>query len=54
MIDLVHLLGKLVDDKGRILVPGVNELVAPLTAEEDALYDNIDFDPVDYAKDVGM
>lgn len=53
MIDLVHLLGKLVDDKGKILIPGVNELVAPLTPEEDALYENIDFDPEDYAKDIG-
>jgi len=53
MIDLVHLLGKLVDDKGRILIPGVNELVAPLTSEEEALYKDIDFDPEDYARDVG-
>ena len=53
MIDLVHLLGKLVDSKGRILIPGINELVAPLTSDEDALYNNIDFDPEEYAKDIG-
>lgn len=53
MIDLVHLLGKLVDDKGKILIPGVNELVAPLTDEEDQLYEDIDFDHQDYAKDIG-
>jgi len=53
MIDLVHLLSKLVDDKGKILIPGVNELVAPLTDEEDSLYDNIDFDHQEYAKDIG-
>ena len=53
MIDLVHLLGKLVDDKGKILIPGVNELVAPITEEEDRLYDDIDFNHEDYAMDVG-
>ena len=53
MIKLVHLLGKLVDDKGNILIPGVNKLVAPLTLEEDALYDNIDFDHEEFARDVG-
>lgn len=53
MIDLCHLFSKLVDQKGNILIPGVNELVAPLTEEEDKLYDNIDFDPKDYAKDIG-
>lgn len=53
MIDLVHLFSKLVDQKGRILIPGVNELVRPLTDEEDKLYDNIDFDTDEYATDVG-
>ena len=53
MIDLAHLFSKLVDQKGNILIPGVNELVAPLTEEEDKLYDSIDFDPKDYAKDIG-
>jgi len=53
MIDLSHLFSKLVDQKGNILIPGVNELVAPLTREEDQLYNDIDFDPVDFAKDVG-
>jgi len=53
MIDLSHLFAKLVDQKGNILIPGVNELVAPLTEDEDKLYDSIDFDPADYAKDVG-
>ncbi|XP_002164672.1 cytosolic non-specific dipeptidase isoform X1 [Hydra vulgaris] len=53
MIDLCHLLSKLVDNKGKILIPGVNELVKPITEEEHKLYDDIDFDPVDYANDIG-
>lgn len=53
MIDLVHLFSKLVDQKGRILIPGVNELVKPMTEEEDKLYDNIDFDTDEYASDIG-
>ena len=53
MIDLVHLFSKLVDQKGRILIPGVNDLVKAMTAEEDKLYDNIDFDTDEYASDIG-
>lgn len=43
MTDLVQVLSKLVDANGKILVPGVDDMVAPLTATEDALYDEIDF-----------
>jgi len=53
MIDLSHLFSKLVDQKGNILIPGVNELVKPMTVEEDQLYDQIDFQPEVYARDVG-
>jgi len=53
MIDLIHLFSKIVDQRGRILIPGVNELVDKLTPEEDALYDPIDFDPEEYRKDIG-
>jgi len=53
MIDLSHLFSKLVDQKGHILIPGVNELVKPMTAEEDAIYDPINFDPKVYAEDIG-
>lgn len=53
MIDLVHLFSKLVDQKGKILIPGVNELVMPMTDTEDKTYESIDFDPEDYAKDIG-
>ena len=43
MTDLVRILGKLVDTDGKILIPGINELVAPLTEEEKSLYGNISF-----------
>ncbi|NWH73151.1 CNDP2 dipeptidase, partial [Piaya cayana] len=45
--------GSLVDKKGKILIPGINEAVAPVTDEELALYEKIDFDLEEYAKDVG-
>ena len=44
MTDLVHLMSKLVDSKGNILVKGVMDDVKPVTPEEEALYDPIDFD----------
>ena len=53
MIDLVHLFSKIVDQQGRILIPGLNELVDKLTPEEDSLYNPIDFDPEEYLKDIG-
>ncbi|EPY78610.1 cytosolic non-specific dipeptidase isoform 1 [Camelus ferus] len=45
--------GSLVDRKGKILIPGINEAVAPVTEEELQLYDQIDFDLEEYARDVG-
>jgi Cys-Gly metallodipeptidase DUG1 len=44
MIDMVQLLSTLVTNKGEILIPGLNELVAPLTAYESALYENISYE----------
>ena len=43
MTDLVRILGKLVDTDGRILIPGIDELVAPVTEEEKKLYGSIAF-----------
>ncbi|KAK4670704.1 uncharacterized protein QC763_213600 [Podospora pseudopauciseta] len=43
MTDLVRILGSLVDTDGKIQIPGIAEQVAPLTAEEDGLYDGISF-----------
>ncbi|XP_041367448.1 cytosolic non-specific dipeptidase-like [Gigantopelta aegis] len=53
MVDLVALLGTLVTNKGKILIPGINELVAKVTEEEKKLYEPIDFDHEDYRKDIG-
>lgn len=41
------------DRKGKILIPGISEAVAPVTEEELKLYDQIDFDLKEYAKDIG-
>lgn len=43
MTDLVQVLAKLVDSNGKILIPGIDEMVAPLTEKEDGLYNDIDF-----------
>ncbi|XP_077886001.1 cytosolic non-specific dipeptidase isoform X2 [Ictidomys tridecemlineatus] len=53
MTDLIALMGSLMDNKGKILIPGVNEAVAPVTREEHELYEHIDFDLDEFAKDVG-
>lgn len=44
MIDISHIFSKLVTPSGEILIPGIQEMVAPLTPEEDKLYDTINFD----------
>lgn len=44
MTDLIRLMGTLVDSSGKILVKGVMDDVKPVTPEEEALYENIDFD----------
>ena len=46
MTDLIYLLGQLVDLKGNILIPGINDKVLPLTDDERATYTDIDFDKV--------
>jgi Cys-Gly metallodipeptidase DUG1 len=43
MTDLVRVLSKLVDTNGKILIPGINDLVAPVTDEEKKLYGAIAF-----------
>lgn len=43
MTDLVRVLGKLVDTDGKIQIPGINEMVAPLSEEEKGLYDDISY-----------
>uniref|UniRef100_A0A2I2ZBB5 Carnosine dipeptidase 2 n=1 Tax=Gorilla gorilla gorilla TaxID=9595 RepID=A0A2I2ZBB5_GORGO len=53
MTDLILLMGSLVDKRGNILIPGINEAVATVTEEEHKLYNDIDFDIEEFAKDVG-
>ncbi|KAI9813577.1 MAG: hypothetical protein M1827_003646 [Pycnora praestabilis] len=43
MTDLVRILGTLVDTDGKIQIKGIDDLIAPLTAEEKSLYGNISF-----------
>ncbi|EDO43252.1 predicted protein [Nematostella vectensis] len=53
MTDVIAMLNSLVDVKGNILVPGVNDRVADLTDDEKALYDPIDFNMDEYREDIG-
>ncbi|KAL6908920.1 glutamate carboxypeptidase [Trichoderma evansii] len=43
MTDLVQIMASLVDSKGNINIPGIKEQVAPVTADEEKLYDTIAF-----------
>ena len=38
-VDLVKIFATLVDPKGNILIPGINDSVAPVTAEEEKVWD---------------
>ncbi|GAB1599912.1 cytosolic non-specific dipeptidase-like [Argonauta hians] len=53
MSDLIFLMNSLVDVKGKIMIPGIYDSVKPMTPEEDALYQGIDFDLEDYSTDIG-
>lgn len=53
MTDLFAVFSKLVTSSGHILIPGINELVAPLTNEEKARYDEIDISVADIEAAVG-
>ncbi|KAL5514761.1 hypothetical protein ACEPAG_2077 [Sanghuangporus baumii] len=53
MTDLIQLMSKLVTPTGKILIPGVNELVAPLTEEERQWYEKIDYGVEDIEESVG-
>ena len=43
MTDLVRVLAALVDTDGKIMIPGIKEMVAPVTDEEKALYGDISY-----------
>jgi Cys-Gly metallodipeptidase DUG1 len=53
MTDLIHVLSRLVDTDGQILIPGIKEMVAPLTNEEKTLYDGIDYTMDDLYESLG-
>lgn len=53
MADLIYLLNTLVDKNGKILIPKVYDEVAPLTATEQAMYKNIEFDVQEYRTQIG-
>jgi Cys-Gly metallodipeptidase DUG1 len=43
MTDLIYLMNSLVKPNGEILIPGINDQVAPLLPEESHLYQNLAF-----------
>ncbi|MCJ1247630.1 hypothetical protein MMC30_004845 [Trapelia coarctata] len=53
MTDLVRVLGSLVDTNGKIQIPGINEMVAPLTDDEKALYGDISFSMANLHESLG-
>ncbi|KKY21596.1 hypothetical protein UCRPC4_g03547 [Phaeomoniella chlamydospora] len=53
MTDLIRVMGKLVDTNGKIQIPGINELVAPVTEEEKELYEKIAFKMEDLHESLG-
>lgn len=53
MTDLVILLSKLVDSQGRILIPGINELVDDVSKEEVEEYATIEFSTQDFQETIG-
>ena len=44
MTELIKIMATLVDERGKILIPGLNEMVAPVAEEERKVYPLIDFD----------
>jgi nonspecific dipeptidase len=53
MADLIHVMNSLLDNKGKILIPGIMEDIPPVTPEEEQTYRDIDFDVSVYRTDLG-
>lgn len=53
LTDLVHLLSTLHTQDHRIAIPGIQEMVSPLTAEESATYESIDYTLGDLSDSLG-
>jgi nonspecific dipeptidase len=54
VIDLIHIFDSLVDTSGHIKIPGVNDSVLPLSDEEAATYEPINFDVDQYRQEIGV
>lgn len=54
MPDLIYVLNQLVDKKGNILIPKINDDVELLNEKEKELYDNIQFDVDTYIDEIGV
>ncbi|XP_018618344.2 beta-Ala-His dipeptidase-like [Scleropages formosus] len=52
--DLIALLGSLLDHRGKILVPGIYESVAPVTEEESKSYQDLHFDLEEMKQEIGV
>ncbi|KLO15516.1 CNDP dipeptidase [Schizopora paradoxa] len=53
MTDLIHIMSRLVTPQGKILIPGVEDLVAPLVTGEKERYDALDYSIQDVEAAVG-
>ncbi len=53
MTDLVMLMSKLVDVKGNILIPGIEDMVPSPLADEQAVHERMDYDINDIETAVG-
>ncbi|XP_050543642.1 cytosolic non-specific dipeptidase isoform X2 [Daktulosphaira vitifoliae] len=54
MSDLIHILDKLVDHKGKILIPGIYNDVEPLSEKEKELFMKLDFNVDNHLTDIGV
>lgn len=48
MADVVYLLNSLVDKDGKIIITNLYKEVAPIFDGEKEMYENIEFDPIEY------
>jgi len=53
MTDLIHIMGRLVTPQGKILIPGVVDLVPPPNEDERKAYKALDYSMKDFKKSVG-
>jgi Cys-Gly metallodipeptidase DUG1 len=53
MTDLIKLMSRLVDPDGRILIPGVEEMVEAAGEEEKAIYNSLDYNIADIEESAG-